>query len=241
MAMNRDEVITRSAGLPLEIHESGGARAIYPSDGMGGTWFAINEHGIALALLNWNDMSASGSPPAKTRSRGQAIPTLIGSRSLLDLHGVAGTSNFEGMLPFRLVGVFPSEQQIWEWHWDSTRIEVQVHAWKSRHWFSSSMSDERAKSERGTVCRNAEFEPDGGSMPWLRRLHASHAGGPGPFSLCVHRDNVMTRSYSEAVVSPGYIRMGHFRGSPCTMAQVDSIEIRTEVSSTSENFGCTAF
>ena len=56
-------------------------------------------------------------------------------------------------MPFRLVGVFPSEQEIWEWRWDSAQLEFQVHEWESRHWFSSSLSDERAESLRGAACR----------------------------------------------------------------------------------------
>ncbi len=224
MAMNRDEKITCSAGFSPEVHEFDGTRAIYPNDGNGGTWFATNECGISLALLNWNDI-APQRINAKTRSRGRVIPALIDSRSLLDLHAVFGASNFKGMMPFRLVGVFPSEREIWEWRWDSTHLDFEIHAWKSGHWFSSSLSDERAKSGRGAACRNAEHESDVGSAPWLRRLHASHAGGQGPFSLCVHRQDVKTLSYSEVMVTPTHIQTGHFRGSPCTMAQIRSIEI----------------
>lgn len=224
MAMNRDEKITRSAGFPPEIHEFDGTRAIYPSDGGGGTWFATNEYGLAFALLNWNDIAPCGKD-AKTQSRGRVIPALIDSRSLLDLHAVFGASNFKGMMPFRLVGVFPSEREIWEWRWDSLQLDFEIHAWESRHWFSSSLSDERAESVRGTACRNAEHESDVGSAPWLRRLHASHTGDPGPFSLCVHRQDVKTLSYSEVMVTPKSIQMGHFRGSPCTMEQIRSIEI----------------
>src|SRR5712692_8089246 len=225
MAMNRDEKITRGAGVPPEIYEFDGTRAIYPGDGDGGTWFATNEYGIALALLNWNNIAPNGIAAAKTRSRGRVIPALIDSRSLSDLHEVFGVSNFKGMMPFRLVGVFPSQQEIWEWRWDSTQLEFQVHEWKSRHWFSSSLSDERAESLRGAACRAAQHESDAGSVPWLRRLHASHAGGPGPFSLCVHRQDVKTLSYSEVMVTPKYTQMSHFRGSPCTIAQIHSIEI----------------
>ena len=224
MAMNRDEKVTRSAGLFPEIHEFDNMRAIYPNDGDGGTWFATNEYGIAFALLNWNDVTPHGIV-AKTRSRGRVIPALIDSRSLLDLHAVFGASNFKGMMPFRLVGVFPSEREIWEWRWDSTQLDFEIHAWESRHWFSSSLSDELAESLRGTACRSAQHESDAGSKPWLRRLHASHAGGPGPFSLCVHRQDVKTLSYSEVMVTPKYIQMSHFRGSPCTIAQIRSIEI----------------
>ena len=42
MAMNRDEKIARGVGLPPEMHEFDGTRAIYPSDGDGGTWLATN-------------------------------------------------------------------------------------------------------------------------------------------------------------------------------------------------------
>lgn len=224
MAMNRDEKIARGAGAPTKMHEFDSTRAIYPNDGDGGTWIAANECGIALALLNWNDMAQAGRA-VKTRSRGRVIPALMDSRSLWDLRAVFSVSNFTGMLPFRLVGVFPSEQEIWEWRWDSTQLEFQVHEWTSQHWFSSSLSDGQAETVRGLACRDAQHDSDASSVPWLRRLHASHRGGPGPFSLCVHREDVKTLSYSEVVVTPGYVQMGHFRGSPCAMAQVYPIEI----------------
>ena len=224
MAMNRDERIARDAGFPPQIYEFDCTRAIYPNDGDGGTWFATNEYGITFALLNWNRALPYGAD-AKMRSRGRVIPALIDSRSLSDLHEVFGVSNFNGMMPFRLVGVFPSDHEIWEWRWDSTQLDFEIHAWESRHWFSSSLSDKRAESLRGAACRAAQHESDAGSLPWLRRLYASHAGGPGPFSLCVHRQDVKTLSYSEVMVTPTYIQMGHFRGSPCTMAQIRSLEI----------------
>jgi hypothetical protein len=224
MAMNRDEKIARGAGLPPEIHEFEGTRAIFPGDGDGGTWFATNDCGITLALLNWN-ISAPRGMDAKTRSRGRVIPALISSRSPSDLHQVFDVSNFEGMMPFRLVGVFPSQQTIEEWRWDSKRLRSQALAWESRHWFSSSLSDGQAEGLRGAACRDAQFEQDAGSAAWLRRLHASHAGGAGPFSLCVHRVDVKTLSYSEVSVTPGRIRMGHFRESPCIMDQIQSVTL----------------
>ena len=85
------------------------------------------------------------------------------------------------------------------------------------------MNEPRACVERHA--HDAQHQSDAGSVPWLRRLHASHAGDPGPFSLCVHRQDVETLSYSEVMVTAEYIQMGHFRGSPCTMAQIRSIEI----------------
>jgi transport and Golgi organization protein 2 len=228
MAMNRDEKIARGAGLSPEMHEFDVTRAIYPGDGNGGTWLATNEYGITFALLNWNDIALRHRAFEKTRSRGRVIPALIDSRSLSDLHEVFGASNFAGMLPFRLVAVFPFEQELWEWRWDTAELECLVHEWESRHWFSSSLSDEQAERMRGAACRMARHESDAGSVRWLRRLQASHAGGPGPFSLCVHREDVRTLSYTEVMVSSGSVRMCHFLGSPCTMNPAGSTEIEID-------------
>jgi transport and Golgi organization protein 2 len=226
IAMNRDEKITRGAGLLPQIHEFDGTRVICPGDGTGGTWIAVNDYGIALALLNWNDIGPPRIAADKTRSRGRVIPALIDSRSLSQLHAVFDISNFKGMLPFRLVGVFPLERKIREWRWDSAQLESQVHLWESRHWFSSSLSDQQAEAMRGAACRNAWSEKDAGSLSWLRRLHASHATGPGPFSVCVHREEVKTLSYSEIECTSAGIRLEHFLGSPCDMGRCHSIEIR---------------
>jgi hypothetical protein len=219
--------ISRIREASAEVHEFDGTRAMYPSEGNGGTWVATNEYRIALALLNWNDI-APRSRDAKRRSRKRVIPTLIDSRSLWDLHEVFSVSNFAGMMPFRLVGIFPSDQEIWEWRWDSAQLECLVHEWESRHWFSSSLSDERAESSRGAACRTARHESDAGSVRWLRRLQASHVGGPGPFSLCVHREDVRTLSYTEVMVKCGSVRMCHFLGSPCTMNPADTTEIEID-------------
>lgn len=229
LAMNRDESIARGAGEPPEIHQLRGTAVIYPSDGAGGTWISANEYGITLALLNWNDVTQPVLNRSKIRSRGQIIPALASASSLAALQAAFGALDLEGIRPFRLVGVFP-QGTIGHWSWDSAQLAFHTHGWQSRHWFSSSLSDRQARSLRGAACQNARYESDSGSEPWLRRLHASHAGAAGPFSLCVHRDGVRTLSYSEVMVTPAALRMGYFRGSPCTMDSIHSMETKRSVS-----------
>jgi hypothetical protein len=224
--MNRDERITRGAGKPPEIRQVGGTKAIYPSDGEDGTWIGVNEYGIVLALLNWNDVISPSKRDRETRSRGKVIPSLIDSRCFTELHTAFQVSNLEGMPPFRLVGIFPSEKQLQEWRWDSTQLESQILEWESRHWFSSSLSDRQAEIVRGAASHDAHSEPDVGSAAWLRRLHASHAGGPGPFSVCVHREDVKTLSYSEVILTPTTVEIEHYVGSPCSMGSSRRAEIQ---------------
>jgi hypothetical protein len=221
LGMNRDERVERGAGLPPAAHEVGGVRAIYPTDGAGGTWIAANEDGVTLALLNWNHSAIPRTDTDKIRSRGLVIPAVIGSRSLAQFLAAMDVLELHGMLSFRLVGIFPSEKEICEWRWCSGQVELLHHRWELRHWFSSSLSDEQAESRRGAACQDAWTDPDAGSAQWLRRLHGAHGDSPGPFSICVHRSDVRTLSYSEIEYSPGRLRVGHFLGSPCVRLRND--------------------
>jgi hypothetical protein len=182
----------------------------------------VNDSGIALALLNWSDTLQ---PPfgSKRQSRGLVIPSLIASRSFAEVQTSLGLLDRQGMFPFRLVGVFPAERALWEWCGTSNKLESQPHAWEARHWFSSSLSDEQAHRIRGAVCRSAASEPDAGTSAWLRRLHASHDAGQGPFGLCVHREDVESLSYTEVSSMPKGFRVAHFIGSPCKM-ELDSFK-----------------
>lgn len=216
LGMNRDEKIARGAGLPPEARDSGGTRAVYPTDGADGTWIAANEYGIALALLNWNDVAPRVISGQKNRSRGLLIPALIGSRSLLGLEAAISKSTLDGIPPFRLFGLSRWEREIREWRWNSVKTEFVSHGWQAHHWFSSSMSDKQAESSRGAACLEAWNEPDAGSAAWLRRLHVSHADAPGPFSICVHRPDVRTLSYTEIECADATLGMKHFLGGPCS-------------------------
>ncbi len=226
LAMNRDEKIERGTGEFPRTHLLNGISVIYPSDGAAGTWISVNSYGNTIALLNSNAVLSNSLHCTKTRSRGQIIPTLGTSSSMTELNQELGVLDLKGILPFRLVGVFPSEKAIVEWHWDSGHFGFQAHGWELRHWFSSSLSDQEAGNLRGAVCRDAQHESDAGSIGWLRRLHASHVGGPGPFSLCVHRQDAATLSYSEVTCAPELVQMTHLRGSPCTSAGLNTIKIQ---------------
>jgi len=219
LAMNRDEKIARGAGTNPEVHEFKGTRALYPGDGTGGTWIAANEHGNTLALLNWCVPTSSLAASRQPQSRGQLIPAIADSRSMADLLAALSVLDLERMLPFRLIGIFALEQAVLEWRWNSTNLSYEVHPWETRHWFSSSLSDEEALRLRGATCRASWNEPGTGSSAWLRKLHGSHTDGPGAFSICVHRDDVRTLSYTEICCTSSKIEVDHFIGSPCTMKQ----------------------
>jgi len=212
LGMNRDERLTRElALLPVTITTSN-LHAAYPRESGGGTWIGSNSAGITFALLNQNPGRHA---QVKERSRGAIIPALLGS-----LHFPGAIRHFQsidlqGMLPFVLVGIFPAEQIISQCRWDGRELEFARIGWDVRHWFSSGISDEMARKLRGNTCYEAWRRRDAGSAEWLRGLHASHSPVRGSFSVCVHRPDAATVSYTEVVLTGSELTMRYHAGHPC--------------------------
>jgi hypothetical protein len=120
-----------------------------------------------------------------------------------------------GMLPFLLVGVFPAEQIISQCQWEGNELQFLRIGWDVHHWFSSGVSDEMARKVRGSTCHEAWRRRDAGSTEWLRGLHASHSPVRGSFSVCVHRPDAATVSYTEVVFTAGELSMRYHAGHPC--------------------------
>lgn len=196
-------------------------RTIYPSL-RGGTWIGANEYGISWALLNWNTPSL---PRAELRSRGLVIPALVNAGRSADLRYQTTYVAARDCAPFRLICILPEERVIVQWNWDGLSLASETHEWRLRHWFSSSVSDVRAAEIRGAICARAANDSDSCSLTWLRSLHRSHEKGPGPFSLCVHREQVETLSYTEVSCTRESVSMTHSIGSPCHPGEMRTIAL----------------
>lgn len=212
VGMNRDERRTRQLAILPQATGAGTLEAVYPREDGGGTWIAANALGIAFALLNRNSNPGSG---AKLRTRGEVIPALLESANMREAAAIIQRMDLRGMFPFRMIGFFPREASLAQWNWDSRRIELFKLPWQARHWFSSGISDELAREVRGLTCSNAWRHPNAGSDEWLRQLHSSHVPARGSFSVCMHRPDAATVSYTEIAYEGVTITMRYHEGQPC--------------------------
>lgn len=213
-AMNRDELFSRAAALPPQKFNLNGTEAIYPREPAGGTWIACNGHGNMLALLNWNVVGAA-QIAGKLKSRGEIIPLLIDAPDCLSTEMRFDSLPLEGTFPFRLIGIFRRQREVREWRWDGTRARTKLLPWSRNHWFSSSISDRVAEIERGKMCRFAPQAQDGQEVEWLHTLHRAHGMKPGAFSICMHRPDAATVSYTEVQCIGDLTHMSYQDGSPC--------------------------
>jgi len=215
--MNRDELVSRPQALPPAVFERSGFPALYPRESSGGTWFACNSAGNALALLNWNAIATRLGP--KQLSRGILIPELIFELNSEATDRRLSMLNLKPLHPFRLVGIFRQERTLCEWRWNGAAIHRQTFPWDRRHWFSSSLSDCQAEVVRGAIC--LATSPEDAASDWLGRLHRSHVPGPGPYSVCVHRPDAATVSYTELETSSTNSTLRYLAGSPCQKREFD--------------------
>ncbi len=217
VGMNRDEQRCRPRADVPTYFERNGIGAVYPPESSGGTWIAVNHCGLLFALLNWHP-SGSHLVGPKERSRGELIPQMIFDSDFRFAQSVLAPDRLKGMLPFRLIAVEPEEKAILEWRWDGRRIGDSRFPWARKHWFSSSLFDAQAEEHRHSTCMAAASGRDPEGRDWLAELHRSHRPFSGPYSICVHRPDAATVSYTELVLNSRLISTRYVDGSPCETA-----------------------
>lgn len=223
LAMNRDEKLTRFTALPPTIVGFGDRRAILPREPSGGTWIAANDAGICFTLINWHRIARE--PARAVVSRGQVVAALAGVCSAKQISRCLASLPLGKLRPFRLIVAVPSVRKLIEWQWDLRHLRMQSHRWRRHHWFSSGLDEAVAEARRAKTCAAARRQISSGSIDWLRRLHRSHQPTRGAFSICMHRADAATVSYTEVIANNGTVTMRYKPGPPCVRAPFWEIEL----------------
>lgn len=232
LAMNRDEKRDRPAAVVPTVVEIEGRRAVFPSEPTGGTWVSVNDGGVCLALINWHQIQRK--PKNDTVSRGLVVREVAGESSIDEIATLVKKLPLRKLRPFRLIVIDPDQKRVTELRWNLQRLTSCDHGWQRQHWFSSGFDERNAECVRARIC--ASFVAGGGnpgkpdtsrrngraavnaagySLRWLRNLHRSHRPKRGPFSICMHRVDAATVSYTEVSVTGTVASMRYASGPPC--------------------------
>jgi hypothetical protein len=216
LAMNRDETRDRLAGLAPAVVQLESHHAVFPREPTGGTWISANDSGICLALINWHRIQRK--PKNDSVTRGSVVRELAGKSTADEIATAVKKLPLRKLRPFRLLAIVPGERRVIEWRWNLQRLAVRNHKWQRQHWFSSGFDEHRAEVERQRICEAANDQQSAESLTWLRQLHRSHAPRRGPFSICMHRSDASTVSYTEIAVSRRRATMRYKPGPCCSNA-----------------------
>ena len=213
VGMNRDESVHRPVALLPEVHFCDGRQSVYPSEPAGGTWIGLNDAGLCFALINWYAVrvrTVSG-----TISRGTVVKALLQASTLDESYSAMRLLPLNRVPPFRVIAIALRERAIAEFRWDQDLLLTERKLWNANHWFSSGLDESAAQAKRGEVCRQEWKKTNAGDLHWLRELHKSHLPEPGAFSICMHRQEAATVSYTEIEVEESLGVMRYHPGPLC--------------------------
>ena len=120
LGMNRDETLTRSAGLSPKKTTVNGRAVLCPSEPGGGTWIALNDHGVTLALINWYSIRAH--VVGEAVSRGEVVNSVSTAITPDVADSAFADFPLNRINPFRLIGFFPQASEIIEWRYPRHQV-----------------------------------------------------------------------------------------------------------------------
>jgi hypothetical protein len=214
LLFNRDELRTRPIALPPRRGERNGMRYLAPVDPLGGgAWTAANEVGLGLFLLN---RRPDREPRAPQLSRGLIPIELIDSSEVAEVGRRAAALDLARYRPFTLGAIAPGEPAR-VFAWTGETLEA---ADAKPPLVSSSVGDESLFAER-----RATYPTGAPSVRKLIAYQRSHGSGPSAASVCMHREDAQTVSFSRIQVTAKRVRLGYAPGSPCERAPMRWLEL----------------
>jgi len=212
---NRDELKTRKRALPpMRKTARNGVSYLAPTDtDAGGTWLAVNQHGLTVCLLN--NYAAPEPQHNNIVSRGEVVTALAGCAHIDELAALLGELPLQAYRGFELV-VFGHNVQ--HWRWDTRQLDVLPAEMPIT---SSSFDTATVQAVRkkffDTIAEQAGLD----ALAHFHSCHLDHElhemnGQPmAVSSVCMHREFAQTVSQCFVQVSPDRVAISYTDGPPC--------------------------
>ncbi|NGN97520.1 NRDE family protein [Grimontia sp. S25] len=209
---NRDEQKGRAIARPPERFREQGTEFLMPVDpDGGGTWIATNQHGLSLCLLNYYQGDI---PELPLISRGLLVKMLAPSSSVADVVSTLNNLHMGSYAPFTLLVFAPDlnahHGHVIAFQWDG---HVLTQRPSVEPMISSSVAFQQVMIARREAFKSIMTEPQTVEKAWA--FHRSHVPEAGYKSVCMHRDDANTVSFTHLSATPGAMEMVYVDGSPC--------------------------
>lgn len=199
VAFNRDERPTRPSRPPARFIV-GAREAVFPTDGpSGGTWLAVNDAGLTLAVLNVTPPKPHA-PFAPARSRGALIPTVAGCDAPADaLAELERVIEYRAFAPFRLVLVGHGVLAEVRWNGAEPMVTSRLLGGTPRLFTSSGLGDHLVEGVRRELFDGHFAGPPDGWEAAQDDFHRHRR--PDRAHLSVNMERGTARTVSHAVIS----------------------------------------
>lgn len=204
---NRDEHMDRPKAMAPKNYNINNITITYPKDPKGnGTWFAYNEFGTAVVLLNGANKKHI---PKGTyeKSRGLIVLDIIASKQPLNIWK---NCNLQDIEPFTLV--LYHDHKLYQLRWNDTEKSnvlldsTQHHIWSSATLYTSETRNQRQQWFENFIKTTQEIQPQ--DAIYFHTKTQSHNLENG---LLIQRKNgVQTKSITQLIITEEQLTMSHF-------------------------------
>lgn len=209
---NRDEQLGRVKATPPVVDEGAGVNVLMPIDPEGGgSWIAVNEFGLTVCLLNYYQGQSQSLPEI---SRGQLVKHLSVAHSIGQAIGLLKKERLESYAPFTLLMFSPklteNRGQLQAFQWDGIALTQRA--------CNEPMISSSIRYQQVMAARRATYHHMVGTEANRERLlayHRSHRPELGYQSVCMHREDAKSVSFTHVVVENQQVSMDYVDGSPC--------------------------
>lgn len=204
---NRDEQKARAPALPPQFFLQQGVQVLMPVDPVGkGSWISLNEQGLSLCLLN----NYQGHKPAgELVSRGQLLKHLSSATSISQVELQFDLLDLQQFAPFTLLAFELGSDKVREFQWDGENVAIDYAI--SPH-FSSAVALETAVAYRQSIYNELATK----TANDLLMFHSQHHPEHSHLSVCMHREDAQTVSFTRIQVAKDNFQMSYVDGSPCS-------------------------
>ncbi|MBE1275557.1 NRDE family protein [Enterovibrio baiacu] len=209
---NRDEQKGRAIAQPPQHFTQNDVQFAMPVDpDGGGTWIAMNNQGLSLCLLNFYQGDI---PDLPLISRGLLVKRLAPSACVADVVAVLNDLHLGSYAPFTLLVFAPdlsaNQGHVIAFQWDG---HVLTQRPSKEPMISSSVAYEEVMLARQEAYQSIMTEPRTVEKAWA--FHRSHVPEAGYKSVCMHREDANTVSFTHVKVNEDEMQMAYVDGAPC--------------------------
>ena len=217
---NRDESRQRPEALPLRQDNTEGISSIYPVDPQGGgTWLAVNDKGLCIALLNYYQ---GKHPKGRLISRGALVKQLSHCHSLDHAITTLKETDLLKFAPFSLLLFAHDDKatQVRLFQWDGKQLQDKRPV---SPLISSAFALEEVTESR--VAQYTQMMSSGVTLDRLTAFHCSHEPRKSYLSTCMHREDAHTVSFSRIHLQASSVSFFYQPASPCKYVPIESMAL----------------
>lgn len=184
----------------------------------GGSWLAVNASGLTFALLNYYQGKL---PKGRLQSRGHIVRELAGCTNIGGVDAWLRAQNLQKFAPFSLL-VFSPElfrlkffvPAVPLYLWDGKNLKFDREGVQGPY-FSSAVGFSSVCETRAAIYEELVTAKSKVSVDDFVAFHRSHLPEKSRYSICMHREDAQTVSFSRVDVSATDIQFYYSDGAPC--------------------------